>query len=179
MFLPAVISFNGFDDRNSYHEIQIPIPGLTRNQWIEFLKVAACGNPRTVRPGFRLGTFELTVRRLCDLEAMTNPRLIYFEDKLTWDADWQNPKNLRIFQRTPMLQYDLFVNSLNQYNNASEVKEAIGKKVDDKIITTSGALMVAHRAGLPGLVSWVDSDEVRQKFSDNTTSFFDRANGIF
>lgn len=159
-------------------EIEPPL-GLTRKQWLSFLKAATCGNPRTVSPSFRLGVFGLTVRRLCDLGAMVDPKVIHYEGRQVWDAHWCNPASLKTFQTAPMAQYKLFVDSIKGYSEAPEVAAAIGRTVEGEEITRSGALMVAHRAGLPGMASWLADPEIRQRFSDNTTAFFQRANGIF
>jgi len=162
------------------HEEALEVPlGLTRKQWLEFLKVSICGKPQTITPSFRLGTFGLTVRRLCDLGAMKDPRVIQYHGRQVWDADWHDPKNLRAFQASAMLQYSLFVTSLKGYFVAPEVTKAVGQEVDGAKVTLSGALMLAHRAGLPGMVSWLSDQDVRGKFSDNTTAFFTKANGIF
>lgn len=159
-------------------KIEPPL-GLTHKQWLAFLKAATCGNPRTISPSFRLGVFGLTVRRLCDLGAMTSPKVIHYEGRQVWDAHWLNPASLKTFQATPMAQYRLFVDSIKGYSEAPEVAEAIGQTVEGQKITRSGALMVAHRAGLPGMASWLADPDIRQRFSDNTTAFFQRANGIF
>lgn len=158
--------------------LEVPL-GLTRKQWLAFLKVSICGTAKTISPSFRLGTFGLTVRRLCDLGAMKAPRVIQYHGRQVWDADWEEPSNLRAFQASPMLQYTLFVTSLTGYFKAPEVVKAIGQEVEGAKVTLSGALMLAHRAGLPGMVSWLSDETVRGKFSDNTTAFFTKANGIF
>lgn len=162
----------------THEALEVPL-GLTRKPWLDFLKVSVCGNPKTITPSFRLGTFGLTVRRLCDLGAMKDPRVIQYHGRQVWDADWYEPANLRAFQASPMLQYSLFVTSLTGYFKAPEVVKAIGQKVEGATVTRSGALMLAHRAGLPGMVSWLSDQDVRGKFSDNTTAFFLKANGIF
>jgi hypothetical protein len=110
---------------------------------------------------------------------MVNPRVIRYHKRQVWDADWADPKNLQAFQASPMLQYSLFVNSLCDYAKAPEVVNAIGQEVEGVTVTQSGALMIAHRAGLPGMVSWLADPNVRGKFTDNTTAFFKKANGIF
>ena len=159
-------------------EIEIPL-SLTREQWLAFLRAATCGNPRTVTPSFRFGTFGLSVRRLCDLGAMTNPRVIQFKERQVWDALWINPSSLRNFQTAPMLQYQLFTDSVRGYSERPEVIQAVGQTIEGQKVTQSGALMLAHRAGLTGMASWLQDPSIRQRFSENTTAFFQRANGIF
>lgn len=173
---PLHVSIDSFSHQDD--GIEIPL-ALTRKQWLGFLKAATCGNPRTVTPSFRLGVFGLTVRRLCDLGAMVNPRVIHFEGRQVWDAHWRNPSSLKQFQAAPMTQYRLFTDSIKDYFAAPEIAEAVGQTVEGQKVTQSGALMVAHRAGLPGMASWLQDPSIRQRFSDNTTAFFQRANGIF
>ena len=158
--------------------LEVPL-GLSRKQWLAFLRAATCGNPRTITPSFRLGVFGMTVRRLCDLGAMADPKVIHFEGRQVWDAHWLNPASLKTFQAAPMTQYRLFVDSIKGYSEAPEVVQAIGRTVEGEKITRSGALMVAHRAGLPGMTTWLADPDNRQRFSDNTTAFFKKANGIF
>jgi hypothetical protein len=146
---------------------------------MQFLRAASCGSPRTISPNFRLGVFGFSVRRLCDLGAMTEPRVIKYQGKQVWDAHWINPANLKNFQSAPMLQYRLFTESIKDYFSIPTINSAIGKIIDNCTVTLSGALMVAHRAGLPGFESWMNDSTVRRKFADNTTAFFERANGIF
>ena len=121
----------------------------------------------------------MTVRRLCDLGAMADPTVAHYNGRQIWDARWVDPANLRAFQSAPMLQYRLFSDSIVDYAHAPEVVNAIGKTVEGKKVTRSGALMLAHRAGLVGMGSWLRKRSNREKFADNTTAFFDRANGIF
>jgi hypothetical protein len=110
---------------------------------------------------------------------MTEPKVIHFEGRQVWDAIWLKPSNLKNFQAAPMLQYSLFTDSVKDFSLRPEILAAVGKDVDGQKVTLSGALMLAHRAGLSGMVSWIEDPAIRQRFSDNTTAFFDRANGIF
>lgn len=162
-------------------DLVIPLPGITRKQWMAFLKAAVQGKPDMVSPSFRLGTFGLSVRRLCDLGAMKNPRIMFFGDpqQQVWDAQWKDPKSLRDFQRRPMVQYDLFVRSVKEYADNPQVRANVNRSVDGVPLTLSGVLMLAQRAGLSGMQRWIESDKVRQRFADNTTAFVKRANGIF
>jgi hypothetical protein len=169
----------GQESKPSLADLPVPLPMLTHKQWLAFLKVSICGKPHTVNPSFRLGTFGFSVRRLCDLGVMKNPRVIYFGERQVWDADWQDPKSLRDFQRRPMLQYDLFVRSNLEFADLPQVKDNVGRVVDDIKLTLSGLLMLAHRAGLNGLNGWLSSVKDRERFADNTTAFVKKANGIF
>jgi hypothetical protein len=157
----------------------IPPLGLSKEQWMAFLRAAICGNPRTINRSFRLGTFGLTIRRLCDLGVMSNPRRMRFNGNPVFDADWRLPWTLDVFQRQPMQQYGLFEQSIVQYSKAPTVVESLGETVDGKAVTMSGALMLANRAGLSGMRSWIRSSNDRERYSHNTTAFFQKANAIF
>jgi hypothetical protein len=110
---------------------------------------------------------------------MANPKVIHFDGRQVWDALWLNPSSLATFQAAPMLQYSLFTDSVKRYFASPEISQAVGQIVDGQKVTQSGALMLAHRAGLPGMASWLQDPTIRQRFSNNTTAFFERANGIF
>lgn len=157
----------------------VPLDGLTRKDWLAFVKVHVNGNPQTVTPNFRLGVFEMTVRRLCDLGVLANPRLTQNYGWQVWDADWRNPKSLGEFLNDPLGQYELFAESIRQYAFNRVLRDFIGTDIDGQRMTLSGALSVAHRAGLPGLCSWVEHTKDRQRFSANTTSYFLKGNTLF
>lgn len=173
---PLHVSIDGFSHREE--GIEVPL-ALTRKQWLAFLKAATCGTPRTISPSFRLGVFGFHVRRLCDLGAMTEPKVIHYQGRQVWDAHWLNPSSLATFQAAPMLQYTLFTDSIKRYFACPEVAQAVGQLIDGQKVTQSGALMLAHRAGLSGMSSWLQDPSIRERFSNNTTAFFLRANGIF
>lgn len=157
----------------------IPIDGLTRKEWVDFVRIFVNGNPYTVTQSFRLGAFEMTVRRLCDLGAMANPRPTRHAGWQVWDAEWKRPESLIEFLSDFFGQYDLFAQSIAQYATEEKIREAVGTVIDGVPLTLSGALSVAHRAGLPGFLSWVSKPKDRVRFSRNTTAFFNRGNGLF
>lgn len=165
--------------RPSVRDYHVPIDRLTRKDWVEFVKVFVNGNPHTITRSFRLGVFEMTVRRLCDLGAMANPRPTKHSGWQVWDADWQQPTSLVDFLNDPLGQYELFAESIRRYSVDEGVKALVGTLVDGVPLTLSGVLSVAHRAGLPGLSSWVVNPRDRQRFSRNTTAYFTRGNGLF
>jgi len=173
---PVVINSDTFSHRED--GIEVPL-ALTRKQWLTFLKAATCGNPRTVSPSLRLGVFGFSVLRLCDLGAMAHPRKVKFGERIVWDAHWSNPANLAAFQSAPMVQYNLFTDSIKRYFVHPEIPAMVGQTVDGQKISQSGALMLAHRAGILGAKSWTQDSGIRQQFSENTTAFFEQANGIF
>lgn len=160
-------------------DLEVPLSGLTRKQWLAFLKAAICGKPNTIGPNYRLGTFGLSVRRLCDLDVLEDPQVVVMGRQQVWDAKWKDPKTLHDFQRRPMLQYELFARSVKDYADNEQLRANVNRNIDGQIITLSGVLMLAQRAGLAGMERWIASDKVRQRFKDNTTAFVKRANGIF
>ena len=121
----------------------------------------------------------MTVRRLCDLGAMGNPRMVQHEGRQVWNADWIDPTSLRAFLDDGMTQYGLFAQSIQNYAEDAALRSMVGVTVDNSKATLSGLLTVAHRAGLPGLSSWVTDPKNRAKFRDNTTAHYARANGLF
>jgi hypothetical protein len=159
-------------------DFPIPLP-IARNQWLAFVKLLASGKRDEVTPNFRLGVFQMTVRRLCDIGAMANPRMVEHEGRNVWDADWVNPVSLRAFLDNGMTQYTLFSQSIQGYANDEKLRSMVGATIDNSKATLSGLLTVAHRAGLPGLSTWVTDPKNRAKFSENTTAHYARANGLF
>lgn len=160
-------------------DLTVPVDLVTRKQWVDFIRIFINGNPRTITPAFRLGTFEMTVRRLVDLGAMVDPETTKYKGRRVWSATWKNPANLKTFLDDPLIQYGLFAESINRYANDDKVRNAIDSEIDGNKLTLSGALAVAHRAGLPGFAHWIQDPKDRQRFKDNTTSFFQRSNGLF
>jgi len=164
-----------FEVQADEHNVSIPVSGITGKQWLDFVRVCSNGNPKAVTPSNRLGIFELSVRRLCDLGAMTRPRIV---DNV-WQGEWVQPKNLDSFKGDLMAQYSLFARSISDYAADPIVLLHKGCIVGSETMTLSGVLAVANRAGMQGLASWVASPSEREKFSRNTTSFFQRANNLF
>ena len=160
-------------------DLEVPLSELTRKRWLAFVEAAICGKPNTIGPNYRLGSFGLSVRRLCDLDVLEEPRLLVFGSEQVWDAKWKDPKTLQDFQRRPMLQYELFARSVKDYAESEPLRANINRDIDGEKITLSGLLMLAQRAGLAGLERWIGSVKVRERFRDNTTAFVKRANGIF
>lgn len=162
----------------AYRDVRIPIQSLTRKQWLDFVKTSSNGNPRTITPTFRLGAFELSVKRLCDLGVMRNPRQVAHAKKQVWDAEWIYPKTLKEFQADPMLQYSLFAESVRRYATDPALLAHVGCNVAGLDMTLSGVLAVAHRMGLQGLAGWVAYPSKRERYT-HTMNYFQRANGIF
>jgi hypothetical protein len=160
-------------------DLEVPLAGITRESWVKFVGAMVNGKADHVTPTYRLGAFELSVRRLCDLGVMTNLRGTGLESGKVWDADWIPPGNLKTFLADPFHQYDLFSESMRRYSADPAVTAFVGALVDDTTTTLSGVLAVAHRAGLPGLSSWVVTPKERTRFSNNTTAFYSKANGLF
>lgn len=184
--LPAVAAFGAgaslllaSEAQETKSDLVVPVPGITRESWVKFVGAMVNGKAHHVTDSFRLGAFELTVRRLCDLGVMTNLRGTGLERGKVWDADWIAPGGLKAFLDSPLQQYDLFAESTRRYAEDSKVKTLVGATVDDTVTTLSGVLAVAHRAGLPGLSSWVVNPKDRQRFSKTTTAFYSKANGLF
>jgi hypothetical protein len=158
--------------------INVPIEGITRNSWLTFVKTSVNGNPRTITPNFRLGAFEMSVRRLADLGYMVGPKQVRYNGHSVWDADWVAPLSLRAYLADGLKQYETYAESVRLYADAPELLSLVDRTIDDKPATMSGLLAVAHRAGLHGLTTWASAREERERFN-HTTEFFTRANGLF
>lgn len=163
---------------NGTHETHLshPINGVVHTDWLRFVKVFLNIDNR-VSENFRYGCFEMTVRRLCDLRLMNDPTTVQKNGRLVWVATWVDPWNLKRFLDDPDKQYEIFSRSMSEYA-ALDLDTQLGVKVEGTEATLSGLLAVAHRAGLPGLASWLSNAAERREFS-NTTDYFTRANGIF
>jgi len=136
------------------------------------------GEAKTITDDFRLGMYEFSVRRLCDLDIMHSPERILKQGKFVWVAEWKTGTSLSIFLHDPELQHRLFERSMSSFESDGDLMHWVGQKVDDVEITQSGVLAVAHRAGKPGAVSWFTNFKDRTKFL-RTSQAFKFANGIF
>lgn len=160
-------------------DLEVPLKGLTRKQWLAFVEAAICGKANTIGPNYRLGAFGLSIPRLCDLGVLEEPHVIGFGKTRAWDAKWVAPHTLHDFQHRPMLQYELFARSVKDYTESEPLRANVNRNIDGEKITLSGLLMLAQRAGLAGLERWIETPQVRERYKDNTTAFVKRANGIF
>lgn len=160
-------------------DLKVPLHGLTRKQWLAFVQVAICGKATTIGKNYRLGIFGLSIPRLSDLGVLEDCQAVGWGPKRAWDGKWKDPKSLFDFQSRPMLQYELFARSVKEYADDETLRANVNRNVDGQIISLSGVLMLAQRAGLAGMSQWIESPKVRERFRDNTTAFVKRANGIF
>lgn len=151
--------------------------GITRKQWLEFVKGAAAFKSDHVE-GSRLGIFGLTIRRLSDLGIMENPKVKFVDNIRQWDATWIKPYSFRYWASRPMQQYEVFCESCKRYLDNQTIRNRIGTAIDSITLSLSGVLMGLHRAGCAGFKHWLDSDKVREQFPD-TTIMIQKLNGIF
>lgn len=169
-----------FDFVDSGPSLQLPeitLPALD-NQWLDFLRTMCNSQPHTVTPAPYLGMFEMSVRRLCDLGYMQNPKRFPHKGKLTWSASWVSPYSLSFFLDSPKTQYQAFARSMSEYAQSKTLEPLVGYRVEKRDVTLSGILAVAHRAGETACLSWFMNSKDRMKFV-HTTQAFVRANGIF
>lgn len=160
-------------------DLEVPLNGLTRKQWLAFVHVAICGKANTIGKNYRLGIFGLSVPRLSDLGVLEDCQAVGWGKSRAWDGKWKDPKSLHDFQAQPMLQYELFARSVKEYADDQALRANVNRSIDGQSISLSGLLMLAQRAGLAGMERWIGSSEVRERHRDNTTAFVKRANGIF
>jgi len=154
------------------------IPGVTFDQWIAFEKAMVLPDPEEVEKSGRLGIFAFAPKRLIDLgiarEVNKSPEGKWTVSK--WSEGWSKEK----FLGNPAAQAKAFRRSMREYARSIEAlyKDAIGKKVHNKVVTLSGLLAVAHVAGGSGLSSWIKDKAVREKFP-LTTKVFLNTSGMF
>lgn len=191
--LPAVLALTsgtlllaGRDDASApivpaapLSDLEVPLGGLTRKQWLAFVEVAICGKANTIGKNYRLGIFGLSIPRLSDLGVLENCQAVGWGKSRAWDGKWKDPKSLHDFQSRPMLQYELFARSVKDYAENEQLRANVNRNIDGQVISLSGLLMLAQRAGLAGMERWIGSSEVRERYRDNTTAFVKRATGIF
>jgi hypothetical protein len=156
------------------HE-ELPAPP---EEWLRFLEVMTNGNSRNITDDLHLGQFSISVRRLCDLGLMENPKRFEREKSYAWSAIWKNPHSLRSFLSDPHLQYATFARSMTEYSKDESLVRHVGLPLDSDTVSLSGCLAVAHRAGIAGALSWFAEPRDREKFVW-TTEAYHRANGIF
>jgi hypothetical protein len=159
--------------------LTVPFSGVNHEAWLGYVK--ACMNPATrVTANSRIGVFEFTIRRLCDLGVMHS--LEGQSEKghpgVKWNAKWTPPRNLQSFLADRLGQYRLFSQSTEDYANELDLVRAIGAPVDGAEASLSGLLGVAHRSGLKGLRTWLASPKERAEFK-RTTAIFQHTNGLF
>lgn len=152
-----------------------PISGVSSTQWLKFMEALKSGRAANAEEAGRIGDFAISVRRLADLGIVQNPK----KTKTSWDAEWTNISKEK-FTGSPELQEQALAKSLGDYAGKirTDYVKAIGKSVNDKPITLSGLLGVAHVAGIKGLETWLRDGKVREKFP-GTTKLFETTNGIF
>lgn len=153
-------------------------PPAAEEQWLAFVKAMSNGDPTAVGEAPHLGMFEMSVRRLCDLGYMRDPKRYRRGTKLVWSATWVNPHSLKLFLTSPKTQYQAFLRSIVQYAASPALPALAGCSVDGQKATLSGILAVAHKAGENGALSWFMDSKDREKFV-LTTQAFASANGIF
>ena len=155
-----------------------PLPGVPLHAWERFVLVMATAPRRHVTPRYRLGTFGMDARRLCDVGFMTAPRKVAVGGAAggAWVGQWREPLTTDKFLESTPAQYEAFRRSVTRM--APRVGEYVGTVVDGKACTLSGLLGVGHLAGEEGVRGWVRDPAVRGRFRATTESF-NRTNGIF
>ena len=155
-----------------------PLPGVPLHSWERFVLVMATAPRRRVTPRYRLGTFGMDARRLCDVGFMSAPRKVSVSGSAggAWVGEWRTPLTTEKFLASTPAQYEAFRRSVVRM--APKVGEFVGAEVDGTKCTLSGLLGVGHLAGEEGVRGWVGDPAVRRRFRA-TTENFNRTNGIF
>lgn len=156
--------------------IASPFKDVSGAAWTRFARVIAGRNRLgTVNPKGFYGLFQLGVRRLTDLDIMSDPKK---QSDGSWTGTWVVP--MEKFLSDPKLQYRAFAKSMELYRIviSEKFKKIIGAQIEGKSVTLSGLLAVAHMAGSQGLEKWLTSENVRKRFS-HVTEMYLKANGVF
>jgi len=166
--------------------IPSPWKEVTDAAWTRFCSAIADGHKAgTVNPRGFYGIFQLSVRRLCDLGVMSNPKSRTVADPTNptgksrvWEGQWNTTPEA--FLSDPQAQYNVFLKSMELYRNiiGEKYMKVLGLEIDGKQATMSGLLALAHNAGSEGMYKWLMDGELRNKFTWVTEAYH-KANGIF
>jgi hypothetical protein len=135
----------------------------------------------SVSPSYRLGTFALSARELADAGAMLSAyKGEHGGRKGVWLGEWEEGQGQDTFLASAERQYDALI-KLTQIQARAIVARhgaVLGTMIDGQVVTLSGLLAVARKAGLGGLRQWVTSEEDRAAFPESG-ALFARFNGLF
>lgn len=159
----------------------VPIEDISVDQWLCFVRAHLRQDHRIPESSDtnRLGIFDLSIRRLCDLGVMRNPRFARLHLKSVWFADWIPPETLQGFLGNTRKQYDLFSESMRLYSEISDLLNMIGIDAGYGRLSLSGILSLAHIRGSIGAIKYVvGKDRKSNRYSISRNAFV-KANGIF
>ena len=93
-----------------------PLPGVPLHAWERFVLVMATAPRRHVTPRYRLGTFGMDARRLCDVGFMTAPRKVEVGGTAggAWVGQWREPLTTEKFLQSTPAQYVAFRRSVER-----------------------------------------------------------------
>jgi hypothetical protein len=147
------------------------LPGVSNEQWTDFVLMMKVGSLNTISSSNGLGMFDIRYKRLADMGLVTNLR--YRQDVITrrsvQEADWVAPLTRDKFLKSAGVQLKVFSESCKDYFNwlkCEQVKLPEGA-------TFSGALAILHRGGKSALAKWD-----QQQF-ESTLELYRRVNGVF
>ncbi len=166
--------------------IKSELPGVSDNDWTDFVFAMKVGQRSSISPSNGLGMFDMRYKRLADFKLVSNLR--YERDPQTnrsvQIADWtgsltrvdpatnqpvQTAKSREEFLASAADQYDVFVRSMRAY-----AREIVTHKIKvPSGVSMSGALAILHRGGRAALAKWTE-----QQF-ESTKELFNRTNGVF
>lgn len=147
------------------------LPGVSDEDWTEFVSAMATAELGKVSPSNALGMFEMMPRRLADLGLVEGiARTKSPAGKTIWVAVFAPPLTCDTFLRSLSIQYRVFCKSILDYFRRLESGEI--EMLED--VSLSGALALLHRCGPSGLKTWASSERF-----PSTVATFQRANGVF
>jgi hypothetical protein len=158
-----------------------PLTDVDDADWTCYVRRARVARLDSVSPSYRLGTFALSARELADAGAMLSAyKGEHGGRKGVWLGEWAEGQGQDTFLASAERQYDALI-KLTQIQARAIVARhgaVLGTMIDGQVVTLSGLLAVARKAGLGGLRQWVTSEEDRAAFPESG-ALFARFNGLF
>jgi hypothetical protein len=162
---------DSFLDEDNEIKLKSEIPGISDEEWAQFVRSMITAPVSAVSPSNALGMFEMKPRRLADLGLVGKlSRTKAPSGRTVWTAVFVSPMTSDKFLKSPRAQYKVF--SLSMRNYAKRI--ANGEIIKEPDMTLSGSLAILHKAGPNGLKTWKEG----QRFP-STQAIHDRISGIF
>lgn len=121
---------------------------VSDQEWSHFVNTLSTSTLANVSPTNDLGMFDFKVRRLADLDAITNLRRIKHGTRWVWSGTFKKPLTSDAFLKSLHLQYQFFCLSMKEYYKTLDRSKLLNG------MPLLGALTILHRAGPQGLDSW-------------------------
>ena len=158
-----------------------PLPQVTDEAWNTYARRARVARPSTHSEWNRFGMYAMTARMLSDIGLMVEAHKGDFQGRrAVWIGTWADGMSAASFLASPQAQHDALAALVRLHARVIEGRHAstIGTTLEGQMVTLSGLLAVAQKAGLGGLAKWLADANDRAGFPE-TTAAYTRLNGIF